>query len=114
MHACLRLSRRGGEPRRRISWQPPANRGGFKSLLGKTAKFVITGTVFYIGVAFLTGGTSRLQSDASIIKVGLSACRGAGKRGCVCVYVCVSRAWAVRVFMCGLGNGADVGSMFGC
>ena len=66
-----RLMRRGdGAPRRRIQWQPPSGGSGFKSFLGKTAKFLITGTVFYIGVAFVTGGTSRLQSDANIIKVG--------------------------------------------
>ena len=66
-----RLMRRGdGGPRRRIQWQPPSGGSGFKSFLGKTAKFLITGTVFYIGVAFVTGGTSRLQNDASIIKVG--------------------------------------------
>ena len=68
-----RLMRRGdGGPRRRIQWQPPSGGSGFKSFLGKTAKFLITGTVFYIGVAFVTGGTSRLQSDANIIKVGPS------------------------------------------
>lgn len=67
--------RRGdGGPRRRIQWQPPSGNGGIKSLLGKTAKFLVTGTIFYIGVAFVTGGTSRLQSDASVIKVRCWGC----------------------------------------
>ena len=57
-----------GRAGRRLQWQPQ-HKKSVKSFLGKTLKFVVTGSVFYLGVAFVTGGRDKVQADMGVLRV---------------------------------------------